>query len=457
MLGFALLSTNLRIFNTDSKAMSSHKILNYELAPSPATIFGCLLPAPWMGVAAGFLLAFGPDAGLPSRYSPLVLAVTHVLVLGMLAPIMVGALFQLFPVVAGQVVRPAKWIAPFVALGSAAIALGLSVGFLSGNRSGFALAAWIAVSLYGAIVLALAHAAWQMVLPASPDATLKSLRGIAFALFLVIGLGVALAGAFAAWWQLDLVYVLRLHVAWGLVGWIACLVLGVASTVVPMFWQTSRPSMTWHKHLPWDLWLGLLMLFLPLSDTLLKLLISALALFVAVLAIAALRAILKAKRSFDPAWNLWLGCAVSWASAAILLLIQTHFESHLSSDLTSFLPWWIGVLCLVGGAVMPVNAMLGKIIPFLIFLHLRRQTPMGKRVPSMQVILPPQGLRWQAYSLILSLLCLLLLPVAPLFFKYLGGVTFALSQALIAILMLMSLARYRRELGKVLFPSQTAD
>ena len=115
------------------------------------------------------------------------------------------------------------------------------------------------------------------------------------------------------------------------------------------------------------------------------------------------------------------------------------------------------MLCLVGGAVMPVNAMLGKIIPFLIFLHLRRQTPMGRRVPSMQVILPPQRLRWQAYSLIFSLLCLLLLPVAPLLFKYLAGITFALSQALIAILMLMSLARYRRELSKVLFPSQAAD
>lgn len=432
--------------------MSAPKILNYELAPSPATIFGCLLPAPWLGVAAGLLLAFGPAAGLPDRYSPLVLAVTHVLALGMLAPIMVGALFQLLPVVAGQVVRPAKWIAPFVALGSATIAAGLSTGFLAGNSNGFVIAAWIAIILYGAIVLALGSAAWRMFLPTNPDASLKTLRGIALALALVIAFGVALAGAFAGWWQIDIAYVLRLHVGWGLVGWIACLVLGVASTVVPMFWQTNRPSLRWHRHLPWDIWLGLLLLFVPLSDSLLTLLISALALFICVLAVSAFRTLLTAKRSFDPAWILWLVCAGSWGSAAVLLLLQTHLATIITPNWLSLLPWWIGVFCLVGGAVMPINAMLGKIIPFLIFLHLRRQIPMGRRVPSMQVVLPPERLRWQARAVCFSLLSLLLLPLAPMPLKYLAGLSFAISQAMLALFLLMSLFRYRRELRESLFP-----
>jgi hypothetical protein len=435
--------------------MSAPKILNYELAPSPATIFGCLLPAPWLGVAAGLLLAFGPEAGLPNRFSPLVLAVTHVLVLGMLAPIMVGALFQLFPVVAGQVVRSAKWIAPFVALGSTVIAAGLSTGFLHGNTAGFTVALLLALILYGAIVLALAQAAWQMVLPPTPDATLKTLRGIALALGMVVALGVVLAGALAGWWSVDIAYVLRLHVAWGLVGWIAVLVLGVGTTVVPMFWQTPRPTSTWHRRLPWDIWLGLFILFLPLSDTLAKLLLTALSLLVGLLAFRAVRALLQAKRRFDPAWPLWLICALSWGIAAFILLIQTHLEDLLTQPLTPFwqqaILWWIGVLCLVGGAVMPVNAMLGKIIPFLIFLHLRRQIPMGTRVPSMQVVLPPVRLRWQAYMLGFSFVCLLLLPVAPDILRYWGGLSFALSQGALAVFLLHSLARYRKELKASLF------
>jgi hypothetical protein len=432
--------------------MSTPKILNYELAPSPATIFGCLLPAPWLGVAAGLMLAFGPETGLPDRYSPFVLAVTHMLALGMLAPIMVGALFQLFPVVAGQVVRPAKWIAPFVALGSALIAGGLSVGFLDANPQGFMLAAIVALLLFPSVVLALAYAAWRMVLPPTPDASLQTLRGIAFALALVVAFGVALAGAFAGWWQVDIAYVLRLHVAWGLVGWIACLVLGIASTVVPMFWQTRRPNQTWHRRLPWDIWFGLLILCLPLSDTVSRLLTTALALLVGVLALTAFRALLQAKRRFDPAWGLWLVCAASWGCAAVCLLLYMNLDQIPAPSWISLLPWWIGVLCLVGGGVLPVNAMLGKIIPFLIFLHLRRQIPAGKRVPSMQVVLPAERLRWQARVVCFSFFCLLLLPLSPLPMKYLAGLSFAFSQGMLAVFLLLSLYRYRQELRVSLFP-----
>jgi len=426
--------------------MSASKILNYELSPSPSTIFGCLLPAPWLGVAAGLLLAFGPSDGLPHRFAPLVLAVTHVLVLGMLAPIMIGALFQLFPVVAGQVVRPAKWIAPFVALGSSLIAASLSVGFLLHMPSGFAVAAVLACGLYGAVVLALGSAAWSMVLPVTADATLKTLRGIVLALFLVVALGLILAGVFAAWWQVDVAFILRAHIAWGVVGWIGCLVLGIASTVVPMFWQTSRPSGTWHRRLPWDVWLSLLLLFLPLSTSLSNLLMSALALMILVLAIAALRHLLYAKRRFDPAWSLWVVCALSWSLASVLFLLECHLAHRLPWWWQTCAAWWMGVLCLVGGAVFPVNAMLGKIIPFLVFLHLRRQTPIGRRVPSMQVVLPPARLRWQARVVCASLLGLLCFPLAPITLQIPIGLLFATSQAMLAIFLLLTLFRYRLEL-----------
>ena len=92
-------------------------------------------------MVAGLLLAFGPASGLPDRFAPLTLAITHCLVLGMLVPIMIGALFQLMPVVAGQTVNSARHISPFVALVSAMIAAGLSFGFLCGSTVGFASAA----------------------------------------------------------------------------------------------------------------------------------------------------------------------------------------------------------------------------------------------------------------------------------------------------------------------------
>jgi hypothetical protein len=420
------------------------KILNYELAPSPATIFGCLLPAPWLGMIAGLLLAFGPQfgwaTGLPDRFAPLTLAVTHWLVLGMLAPIMIGALFQLMPVVGGQTVNQARFIAPFVALGSALIAGSLSVGFLSGDARGFIWAICLAVLLYGAVVLALASTAMRIV---AIDATTRTLRWIALALAVVVGLGISLAGSLAGWWQLDVMRWLDLHVAWGVLGWIATLVIGVASTTVPMFWQTARPSPLWQRCLPGVLWLPLLLALIP---QLWKVSVLLGCLLVAAFAVLALRALWHAKRSFDPAWVLWIGCACSWLLAAILSAVFAAFSAQLPAPLLATLPWWIGVLALVGGAVLPVNAMLGKIIPFLVFLHLRRQIPTGRRVPTMQAVLPPQRLLWQARLVLLALALLLLLPLAPGIFAPLAGLAFAASQGLMGALLMLTLFRYRREL-----------
>ncbi|MFZ6771313.1 hypothetical protein ACO0LB_01220 [Undibacterium sp. SXout7W] len=437
--------------------MAANNILNYELAPSPATVFGCLLPAPWLGMVAGLLLVFVPLStslsGLPDRFSPLTLALTHVLVLGMLTPVMIGALFQLMPVVAGQTVRAARWIAPFVALGSALIASGLAIGFLKGQRLGFILAAVLAVMLYGAVILALATTAWRITVT---DATTRTLRYIPIAFAAVIAFGVTLAGNLVGWWHIDLMSVLNLHVAWGLYGWIAALVAGVASTVVPMFWQTRRPDARWQRSLPAIFLFPLCFASLP---SLWLAALSCACLLMWGFGLLALRALWRAKRRFDPAWIMWLVSTCSWLLAAAMTMLMSvtsaYFPTYLPQSLTACMPWWIGVLSLVGGAVLPVNAMLGKIIPFLVFLHLRRQIPSGRRVPTMQAVLPPQRLRWQAW-LVLSALCLLLvLPVAPAMFAPIAGIVFAMSQAYMGSLLLLTLLRYRKEL-RSLFLTRTA-
>ncbi|WP_428717093.1 hypothetical protein [Undibacterium curvum] len=431
--------------------MSGIKILNYELSPSPATIFGCLLPAPWLGVLAGMLLAFSNSSGLPDRFSPLVLAVTHCLVLGMLAPVMIGALFQLMPVVGGQTVAAARCITPFVALGSAFIVMGLTAGFLSGEIRGFQLAIGVALPLYAAVIAALGMAAWRI---SVVDTTTRTLRWIALAFTMVVTLGIAMAGSFAGWWQIDVLRLLDLHVTWGLLGWIGTLVVGIASTTVPMFWQTLRPGKHWKKYLPGCLWLPLLVaIFPPLWS--LALILSCLV--VIVVAGVALYAVWQAKRRFDPTWLLWLVCALSWLGAALLVLMLGLFSPYLPASVKLIFPWWIGVLTLVGGAVLPVNAMLGKIIPFLVFIHLRRQTPTGRRVPTMQVILAPQRVLLQARVVLLALVLLLLLPFCPSVLAMLAGLAFAASQGLLGILLILSLLRYRRELQAVLFPAGISD
>ena len=104
--------------------------LFYERMPAPGVVFGCLLPVPWAGAAVGLLLAFGPAGGLPDRFAPLALALVHALAVGTLLPAMLGALFQLFPVVAGVPVPGARWVSPCVAATCAGTAVALATGFL---------------------------------------------------------------------------------------------------------------------------------------------------------------------------------------------------------------------------------------------------------------------------------------------------------------------------------------
>ena len=163
-----------------------------------------------------------------------------------------------------------------------------------------------------------------------------------------------------------------------------------------------------------------------------------------------MRAVWQAKRSFDPAWILWLACTICWCLAAILMASLVLFSAQLPPLFAQAFPWWIGVFALVGGAVLPVNAMLGKIIPFLVFLHLRRQIPAGRRVPTMQAVLPPQRLKWQARLVLSALFLLLILPLAPTALSILAGITFAVSQGLMGSLLMLTLFRYRRELLPVM-------
>jgi hypothetical protein len=427
-------------------------ILNYELSPNPATIFGCMLPAPWLGAMAGLLLAFGPLDGFPHRFSALNLALVHCLALGMLAPIMIGALFQMFPVIAGENVSGSRFIAPFVAIGSATIAIGLSVGFISHLAIGFIIAMGVATVLYGAVFVALIVTVFKVNIV---DATTRSLCLAPLALACVVGLGIVLAGTFAGWWSINLPYFLNMHVAWGSVAWLASLILGVASTVVPMFWQTKRPNKLWQRYVPWVLWPALLLLpfslFFPvLTQASIQLSCVLIALFSSI----ALYEIWHAKRHFDPAWPLWLVCAASWLLAALLTSILSGLYDFIPDYWQVIMPWWIGCLVLVGGAVFPVNAMLGKIIPFLIFHHLRRQIPLGIRVPTMQAILPVQRLKWQARIACFTLLLLLSLPALPEKMRIVAGLSFALSQTLLGSFLLMSLFRYRHELRARLFSSK---
>ena len=103
--------------------------LSLEQAPPISVPFRFFLSAPlFLLLAALILLVSGPQA-LVSRWTPALLALTHLVTLGFLSMTMIGALMQMLPVVADSSMPQPRLVAwmvhiPLVA-GTAMLASGL--------------------------------------------------------------------------------------------------------------------------------------------------------------------------------------------------------------------------------------------------------------------------------------------------------------------------------------------
>ena len=424
--------------------------LKYENAPGPSVVLGCLLPAPWLGAAAGLLLAFGSADGLPSRFSPTVLAAVHLLALGMLVPVMLGALFQMMPVVAGVRIRGTAGLAPWVALTGGSTALALAGGFLAGRPLGFRVAIMLGAPFLSLVGLALLRAGARV---GAVDATTRTLAGIGAALIATVTTGAALAGVLGGQWQLALGPLLQLHVAWGLVGWLATLATGVATTVVPMFWQTRRLPAGLERFLPWGIWLLLLGYSGAVIDLPQRAGAGAAPLLLLRGSLSAFRlgGMLRARRRHDPGWRLWAAACASALGAVALSLAAIALPTAVA------IPWWIGCAVLVGCGVLPVTAMTGKIVPFLIWLHLRRRLPLPARIPAMQAMISPGQQRWQANLLLLAYVLLLALPLAPRWLAWPGGVLFAAANVWLGLQLLRAVRCFRHVMATGGLPPRHPD
>src|SRR5574340_1380557 len=81
--------------------MSLQAGLSFDQAPPFSLPLRFFLTAPLFLLAAAGLVVQAPEA-LASRWTPQALALTHALTLGFLAMVMLGALTQMLPVVAGS-------------------------------------------------------------------------------------------------------------------------------------------------------------------------------------------------------------------------------------------------------------------------------------------------------------------------------------------------------------------
>jgi hypothetical protein len=210
-------------------------------APAPSAT----LPLRYLVAAAvAFVAAAGGVVGLARElaghyYHPRLAALTHTVTLGWITLTIMGASYQLIPIVLERPVwseRLARW--QFVALVAGVI--GLVAHFYIGEWSGMLWAAAVVAAGVGAHLLNLAL-------------SLRGLKRWTFTarLFAMALAGLGLAAAFGLLLAADRVFTflpgaffptLHAHVHLALLGWVMPVVLGVAARVYPMFLLAAEPA-----------------------------------------------------------------------------------------------------------------------------------------------------------------------------------------------------------------------
>jgi len=211
------------------------RVLSFERSPSFSVPLRFFLTAPVFAIVAGILVVWHGPQAFESRWSPVTLALTHLLTLGVVTMSMIGALFQILHVVAGVEIPRVRLTASIVHV---LLVLGAGIfvaAFLTSETRLFQIALFL---LLAAFVWLLGACAIGLLRTESSSATLTaihlSLLGLTFAAMF----GVTLGGVFG--WGIAVPFMLLgdLHVGFGLLGWVGLLVVGVAYQVVPMFQMT---------------------------------------------------------------------------------------------------------------------------------------------------------------------------------------------------------------------------
>jgi len=373
--------------------------LSLESIPPLNVPLRFFLTAPWFGVLAALLMLYSGPGLWTSRWNPALIATTHLVTLGFMTMTMLGALFQLLPVLSGVAVPAARPVALLVHAVLVAGVLLLCAGLVSGEFFMLWLAAPLLLLGITGFCIALAT---RLVTRVAGGDSIHAIRLAVVALLVTMGLGVYRVVAYA--WPLPAVPELAaLHVGWALLGWVLILVMGISFQVIPMFQVTPDypPWMT--RVLPLLLFAALLLsgvgavVAMPAAGWPV-LLMAVVALTWAGYSLHLMR--FRKRRLPDMSVRFWMLGLSSLSLAAVafgIFFMQSAAAWPMLDSGTGLMV--CGVLMVLGFACSVIMGMLQKIVPFLAYLHLQRQCASDsaavRSLPHMHAIIRPQYSVWQ--------------------------------------------------------------
>lgn len=422
-------------------------MIAFENAPPLAAPMRFFVTAPLFAVLAGLLLLVEGGDLFASRWMPGLLAATHLLTVGFMLQVMLGALFQILPVVAGAELRQPLRMATLLHGGLTLGALLLAGGFYFSRPPLLGAAAAL---LAPCLLVFLAETGRALLGVPSTSPTIRGLKLALLGLACVGGLGVAMALALAHGWAWPLPALADLHAGWGLGGWAGILLAAVAGVVVPMFQLTpgypARPSW-WFPRLV----AGLLALWSvgTLADWPAVAAVCQAALAALGIAFAGLTLRLQARRRrarADATYRYWqIGLVAGGLALAMLALAALWAPA-------AALPGWtvlFGALLIAGGFLPFIIGMLYKIVPFMAWMHLQNLGLAKVPAPNMNKLLPEADSQRQMYAYAAALGLLLAAVFFPAWLARPAGLMFALAAGWLWLNLFGALRRYGRHAAEI--------
>jgi len=389
--------------------------LSLESMPALSIPLRFFLTAPWFGILASLLLLFDAEAIHSSRWSMEILAFTHLLTLGFMLMIMVGALFQFIPVITGFSIPGTLQISPIIHMTLIAGTLFLVGGFLLAEKLFFQFAIVFLLVAVGIFTIALTRLLLAKIVGKE---AIYVLRLVNVSLFVTLGLGIYMATAYAfPEFGINMRLYTDVHLMWGLLGWTILLIMAVSSQVVPMFHVTPVFPANYLKGLSSAIIIILFYLsaiYLSQTEGLSKLwgeLVFSLAILF--FSVYTFNMVNKRKRKVkDITINFWrlalvmpvLAVMLYWLNGQIFMLAESKFQLLL------------GMLIIFGFTISSIMGMIQKIVAFISYIHLQRLSmlhPMGMGLlPNMQTLITVKSQEIQFY---LHLTTIILLALAILY------------------------------------------
>lgn len=417
-------------------------LLSFEQAPPLAAPLRFFITAPLFAILAALLLLWsGPDL-FASRWTGPALALTHLITVGFMLQVMLGAMLQILPVVAGAHISRPLLIATLVHLAIVIGALLLAVGFLSYQPLAFRLAALSIGSGAALFIVAAGHALWGV---SSTNPTIRGLKLALIGLGVTVCLGMLLAIALDGAFELPLLQLTSIHLAWGFIGWSVILIAAVAFVVVPMF-QITPAYPGWFARSFACSVLVLLSLW-SIADTAdwqwpASVMAGGAVLAVAIFATLTLKLQNRSKRiRFDATQHYWRLAMVCTLAACALWLAARSVPALAMRPEWSLL---CGTLALFGGFMSVMIGMLYKIVPFLVWSHLQNLGGGRMMAPNMNKVIDRQQIDRQMYTHFAALALLLAATIWPTWFAYPAGLALLLANAWLLWNLLGAMLFYRR-------------